>query len=248
MLKNQTALITGSNRGIGKTIALTFAKNGANIVVNYVGEANEAEALETVNEIKELGVEAIAIDCNVVDGDAVTAMIKQIKTTFGTLDIVVNNAGITKDKLLISMKEDDFDAVINVNLKGTFLVSKAASKLMIKQRKGTIINISSVIGLIGNAGQVNYAASKAGIIGFTKSLAKELASRNVRANAICPGFIQTKMTDVLSDEIKKSMEDVIALKRLGNPEDVANAALFLASEQANYITGQSLNVCGGMVM
>ncbi len=248
MLKNQTALVTGSNRGIGKVIALTFAKNGANIVVNYVGEANKAEALDTVEEIKALGVEAIAIDCNVVDNDAVVAMIKEIKTTFGTLDIVVNNAGITRDKLLISMKEEDFDSVINVNLKGTFLVSKAASKLMIKQRKGSIINISSVIGVVGNAGQANYAASKAGIIGFTKSLAKELASRNIRANAICPGFIQTKMTDVLSDEIKKSMEDVIALKRLGNPEDVANAALFLASEQSSYITGQALNVCGGMVM
>lgn len=245
-LKEKTAIITGASRGIGRTIALFFAKEGANVIINYSN--NEKAAMDVVKEAMEYGVKAYAIKANVSNFCEVEKLVEKVLNEFGSIDILVNNAGITKDNLLIKMTEEDFAKVLDINLKGTFNFTKAVSKIMIKQRKGKIINIASVVGIIGNAGQSNYAAAKAGIIGFTKSIAKELASRGINVNAIAPGFIETDMTAVLGDKIKAELINAIPMKKPGKPEDVANAAVFLASEQSNYITGQVINIDGGMVM
>lgn len=246
MLKEKVALVTGASRGIGKDIAINFAKNGATVIVNYQG--NEAAANETVEEIKSFGGNAVAMKCSVSSFEDVSSMIEKIVTTYGKLDILVNNAGITRDNLIVRMKEEDFDEVIDVNLKGCFNTIKIASKIMMKQRTGKIINISSVSGVAGNAGQLNYCAAKAGIIGMTKSAAKELAARNINVNAIAPGFIDTDMTRVLSDDVKEALLQQIPLKKLGDVSDISNTAVFLASDMSNYITGQVINVNGGMVM
>ncbi|ABP67197.1 3-oxoacyl-(acyl-carrier-protein) reductase [Caldicellulosiruptor saccharolyticus DSM 8903] len=246
LLKDKVALITGASRGIGRAIALKFGQNGANVVINYSSSEFQAQTLK--EEIEKLGVKALTIKCDVSNSEEVNAMFSQIEKEFGRLDILVNNAGITKDGLILRMNEEDFDKVIAINLKGAFLCAKAASKIMVKQREGNIINISSVVGIIGNVGQTNYAASKAGIIGLTKSLAKELSSRNIRVNAIAPGFIKTDMTEVLSDKVKEMMLSSIPLGRFGEAEEVANVALFLASSLSSYITGQVIVVDGGMVM
>ncbi|MFD2133092.1 3-oxoacyl-[acyl-carrier-protein] reductase [Pseudogracilibacillus auburnensis] len=246
MLKGKTALVTGSSRGIGRAIALALAEKGANIAVNYAG--NETKAEEVVQELKDLGVEAIKIRANVADEQDVKAMIKEVIKTFGTLDILVNNAGITRDNLLMRMKVEEFDDVIETNLKGAFLCTKAVTRQMMKQRAGKIINIASIVGVSGNAGQANYVAAKAGMIGLTKSTAKELASRNILVNAIAPGFITTDMTDVLTNEQKTAILSTIPLEKLGEPEDIANVVCFLASDDAKYITGQTIHVDGGMVM
>lgn len=245
-MKGQNALVTGGSRGIGKAICLALASQGVNVAVNYSGSKDKAEAV--AEECKKLGVKSFAIQCNVADGEAVQAMVKQTLDEFGSLEILVNNAGITKDNLLMRMKEEDFDAVIDTNLKGVFLCSKAVARPMMKQRYGRIINISSVVGELGNAGQVNYAASKAGVVGMTKSIARELAARNIHVNAIAPGFIETEMTDTLPEDIKEQMLSQIPLGRLGSPEQIAEVVLFLASESASYMTGQTLHVDGGMVM
>ena len=245
-LEGKTALITGGSRGIGRAIAVLFAKEGAKVAINYAG--NQQAAQETIGMIQACGGEAIAIQCDVSDGVAVEAMVKQVKEAFGHIDIMVNNAGIARDGLLLRMKEEDWDSVMDTNLKGVFHCTKAVARIMMKQKKGSIVNISSVVGLIGNAGQANYAAAKAGIIGFTKSIAKELASRGIRVNAIAPGFIGTEMTDSLPEEIKKSMLAGIPLGRMAQPEEVAAGVLFLASDNAGYITGQTLHTDGGMVM
>ncbi|MBU5315672.1 3-oxoacyl-[acyl-carrier-protein] reductase [Clostridium bornimense] len=246
MLKGKVALITGATRGIGKAIALKFAENGADIALNY---RSDNEALRTlVSELEDKGVKVLPVQGDVSVLEDANKIVKEAVDGLGKLDIVVNNAGITKDGLIVRMKEEDFDAVIDTNLKGTFNMMKATSSIMMKQRSGKIINISSVVGLVGNAGQSNYSASKAGIIGLTKSIARELGGRGINVNAIAPGFIQTDMTDVLSDKIKESMESTIPLKRLGNPEDVANLALFLGSNLSDYITGQVIAVDGGMTM
>lgn len=245
-LEGQVALVTGASRGIGRAVAIRLAQAGADVVVNYAG--SEAAAQETVEAIEALGRKAIKIQANVADAEQVQAMVEQAHAEFGHLDVLVNNAGITKDGLLMRMKDEDFDAVIDINLKGTYLVTKAVSKIMMKQRSGSIINMTSVVGVMGNAGQTNYAASKAGVIGFTKSCAKEMASRGIRVNAIAPGFIETDMTDVLSDKVKEAMVGQIPLGRMAQPEEVANATVFLASKFASYITGQVINVDGGMVM
>lgn len=245
-LNNKVALITGGSRGIGKAIALELAKNGVNIAINY--NSNEAKAKEVIEEAKSYGAKAIAIKANVAIGEDVQQMIKQVEEELNTIDILVNNAGVTRDNLLIRMKEEDWDDVIDTNLKGTFLCTKAVARTMMKKRYGKIINIASVVGVMGNAGQGNYSASKAGVIGFTKSMAKELASRGIRVNAIAPGFIQTDMTDVLSEDVKDAMLKVIPLNSLGHPEDIANLVVFLSGEGSDYITGQIINVDGGMVM
>ncbi|MBL4952649.1 3-oxoacyl-[acyl-carrier-protein] reductase [Neobacillus sp. OS1-32] len=245
-LTGKTALVTGASRGIGRAIALELASQGANVAVNYAG--SEAKANEVVDEIKALGRDAFAYKCNVSDSANVTEMVKSVIDRFGSLDILVNNAGITKDNLIMRMKEEEWDDVININLKGVFLVTKAVTRQMMKQRKGRIINIASIVGVSGNPGQANYVAAKAGVIGLTKTTAKELASRNITVNAIAPGFITTDMTDQLPEEIKAEMLKQIPLARLGEPKDVAKAAAFLASDDAAYITGQTLNIDGGMVM
>ena len=246
MLKGKTAVVTGASRGIGRAIAVKLARLGANVVVNY---RNSVEAVqEVVKEIEALGAKALAVQCDISSYSDAENMMKKCIEEFGSLDILVNNAGITKDGLLMRMKEEDFDSVIDINLKGAFNCTRHVSAIMLKQRSGRIINISSVSGLTGNAGQVNYSSAKAGILGMTKAVAKELASRNVTCNAVAPGYIQTDMTDVLSDKVKDTIMNTIPLKRLGNPEDVANAVAFLASEEASYITGQIINVDGGMVM
>lgn len=243
---SKVAFITGATRGIGRAIALELAKEGYNIALNY---RTENEALETLKkEISELGVECYPVQGDVSKAEDSERMTKEIIEHFEQIDVLVNNAGITKDKLIQRMKEEEFTDVINVNLVGTFNITKNVIKYMTKKRYGKIINISSVVGISGNAGQSNYAASKAGIIGFTKSIAKELASRNVTANAVAPGFIQTDMTNVLKDEIKEAIEGTIPLKRLGTAEDVAKVVKFLASDDSNYITGQVINVDGGMLM
>jgi 3-oxoacyl-[acyl-carrier protein] reductase len=245
-LNNKVALITGGSRGIGKAIALELAKNGVNIAISYAN--NQEKANEVLDEIESYGVKAIAIKANVSVESEVQQMIKQVEEQLNTIDILVNNAGITRDNLLIRMKEEDWDEVMNTNLKGTFLCTKAVSRAMMKKRYGKIINITSVVGIMGNAGQGNYAASKAGVIGFTKSMAKELASRGIRVNAIAPGFIQTDMTNILNDEVKETIQKSIPLNILGKPQDIANLVVFLASENSDYITGQIINVDGGMIM
>ena len=241
MEENKVALITGATRGIGRQIAITLANSGFDIVVNYRKENAELE--ETKKQIEETGRE-----CLVSNYEDCERFIKEAIEEFGKVDVLVNNAGITKDNLLMRMKKEDFDDVLNVNLVGTFNVTKNVIPYMMKARKGRIINISSVVGVAGNAGQTNYSASKAGIIGFTKSLAKEVASRNILVNAVAPGFIETNMTDVLKDEIKENIAKSIPLKRMGSAEDVANVVKFLASEESSYITGQVINVDGGMIM
>lgn len=246
MLKNKVALVTGGSRGIGREIALELAKNGINIAINYSSSSEKAE--EVLSEIKSLGVNAISIKADVSSEEDVNNLVKTIENELGKIDILVNNAGITKDDLLIRMKVEDFEDVIDVNLKGTFLCTKAVARAMMKKRYGKIINITSVVGIVGNAGQGNYSASKAGVIGFTKSMAKELGSRGIRVNAVAPGFIDTEMTQVLSEEIKDQMKNNIPLNVFGNPKDIANAVVFLASNASDYITGQVINVDGGMVM
>ncbi len=246
MLKGKTIIVTGANRGIGKAIALKLGKIGANVIVNY--RSNEKEASEVVAEIKELGGEASMVKGDVSKYEDAENLINEAKNIYGSIYGVVNNAGITKDTLILRMKEEDFDAVINTNLKGTFNCCKAATPHLIKARQGRIVNISSVIGLIGNVGQINYAASKAGILGVTKSLAREIGARGITVNAIAPGFIESDMTEVLADKYKEDILKNIPLKKLGKAEDVANAVAFLMSEESQYITGQVLNVDGGMVM
>jgi 3-oxoacyl-[acyl-carrier protein] reductase len=244
-LKDKVALVTGGARGIGQAIALTFAREGADIVV---ADVNLEIAQKTALEIEGLGRKALALEMDVTNYEKVEEGVNKILDKMGKVDILVNNAGITKDNLLLRMSQADWDAVINVNLKGTFNCIKAVSRPMIKQRSGRIISIASIIGLIGNPGQANYAASKAGIIALTKTVAKELASRNVNANAVAPGFIQTEMTAKLPEDIKKKMLEAIPLAKLGTPQDVANTCLFLASDESSYITGQVITIDGGMVM
>ncbi len=245
-LQGKNALVTGGSRGIGKAIALELAKQGANVAINFT--SNEEKALEVVKEIENYGVKGLSIKGNVTDSADVENMISTFNENFDTLDILVNNAGITKDNLLIRMKEEDWDGVMDVNLKGVFLATKAVARKMMKQKSGKIINLSSVVGVMGNPGQGNYCASKAGVIGFTKSIAKELGGKNITVNAIAPGFIETDMTDVLSEKAKEAMLGSVALKRPGKPEDVARLVSFLSSEDADYITGQVIHVDGGMVM
>lgn len=241
-LKNQTVIVTGSSRGIGKAIAVEFAKTGANIVLN--GRKPIEESLLT--ELESLGAKTHTILGDVSDFDFAQKLIEETKEVFGSVDVLVNNAGITKDMLLMRMAEEDFDQAININLKGTFNTIRHASKVMLKQKSGTIINMSSVVGLVGNVGQANYAASKAGVVGLTKSAARELSARGITVNAIAPGFIETEMTEVLSDKMKEQAVGQIPLKRFGNVEDVARLAVFLSENR--YITGQVINVDGGMVM
>ena len=246
MLKDKVAVITGSGRGIGKAIALKLAENGANIVINDIPGSDYAD--ETKKEIEALGVKAIVVRGDVRNKDDVEALINTTIETFGKIDILVNNAGITKDGLMIRMSEEDWDTVLDINLKGAFNCIKAAARPMMKQRSGSIINIASVVGVMGNAGQANYTASKAGLIGLTKTVAKEFSSRNIRANAVAPGFIESHMTDMLTDDVKAKYFDAIPLSRFGKTEDVAKAVLFLASDLSSYVTGQTINVDGGLVM
>jgi len=245
LLENKSAIITGATRGIGRGIAIEFAKQGANVAFTYSSSVAAAEALET--ELKAFGVAAKGYQSNAADFDAAQALAKEVLKEFGVIDILVNNAGITKDNLLMRISEDDFDTVIEVNLKSVFNLTKAVIRPMMKQRAGSIINMSSIVGLKGNAGQANYAASKAGIVGFSKSVALELGSRNVRSNVVAPGFIETEMTDKLDAAVVQSWRDGIPLKRGGKPEDIANACVFLASDMSAYITGQTLSVDGGML-
>ncbi len=244
MLENKVALVTGAGRGIGRAIAIALAKEGAEVVVNYNG--SEERAKEVKQTIEENGGKASVYKCNVSDFEACEAMIKDIVKEHGRLDILVNNAGITKDGLIMKMKEEDFDSVLNVNLKGTFNTIRHSARQMLRQKSGKIINISSVSGILGNAGQANYAASKAGVIGLTKTMARELGSRGITVNAIAPGFVDTEMTGVLSEEIRENACRQIILGRFGKPEDIANVAVFLASDKADYITGQVISVDGGM--
>ncbi len=243
-LNNKISLVTGGTRGIGREVALALAKEGSDVAISYT--SNEELALNIVEEIKNLGVNSIAVEANVANNDDVVNMIKTVEEKLGTIDILVNNAGITKDNILIKMSEEDWDSVLDVNLKGVFLCSKAIARAMMKKRYGKIINISSVVGINGNPGQSNYSASKAGVIGFTKSIAKELASRGIRINAIAPGFIETDMTNALKDEIKNEMMKNIPLNSFGQPKDIAHLVLFLASEKSDYITGEVIKVDGGM--
>ncbi|EAZ83414.1 MULTISPECIES: 3-oxoacyl-[acyl-carrier-protein] reductase [Lysinibacillus] len=245
-LEGKVVVVTGASRGIGRAIALKLADEGAKVVVNYSG--SQAKAEEVVAMIQEGGGEAIAVQASVSQTEEVTALMDTAVKTFGSLDILVNNAGITRDNLLMRMKEDEWDDVLDTNLKGVFLCTKAVTRQMMKQRAGRIINISSIVGVAGNAGQANYVAAKAGVIGLTKTTAKELASRNILVNAIAPGFIETEMTDQLPEDIKQGMLTQIPLAKLGQPEDIAKAVVFLASEDANYMTGQTLHIDGGMVM
>lgn len=245
LLENKSAIITGATRGIGRGIAIEFAKQGANVAFTYTSSVIAAEALET--ELKAFGVAAKGYQSNAADFDAAQELAKEVLKEFGAIDILVNNAGITKDNLLMRISEDDFDSVIEVNLKSVFNLTKAVIRPMMKQRAGSIINMSSIVGLKGNAGQANYAASKAGIIGFSKSVALELGSRNVRSNVVAPGFIETEMTDKLDATVVQSWRDGIPLKRGGNPQDIANACVFLASDMSAYVTGQTLSVDGGMM-
>lgn len=245
LLENKTAIITGATRGIGKGIAEVFAKNGANVAFTYSSSVEAATSLE--NELKSHGIKAKGYQSNAADFESAQELANEVLKEFGSIDILINNAGITKDNLLLRISEEDFDKVIEVNLKSVFNLTKAVLRPMIKQKGGAIINMSSVVGVKGNAGQANYAASKAGILGFTKSVALELGSRNIRCNAIAPGFIETEMTAVLPEETVKTWREGIPLKRGGTPEDVANACVFLASDMSSYITGQTINVDGGML-
>lgn len=246
LLTGKTAIVTGGSRGIGRAVSLLLAREGANVAIVYAG--NTAAAEKTKQQAEALGAAAAVFQCDVADEQAVADMVKAVKTQFGSVDILVNNAGITRDGLLMRMKEADWQAVLDTNLTGVYHCTKAVSKLMMKQRQGAVINLSSVVGETGNAGQANYAAAKAGIIGFTKAVAKELASRNIRVNAVAPGYVETDMTAGLPDSAKEDMLRSIPLGRPATADDVAQAVLFLASDQAKYITGQVLNVDGGMVM
>lgn len=245
LLENKTALITGATRGIGKGIALSFAKQGANVAFTYVSSEEKAKALEA--ELAGYGIKAKGYKSDAGDFKAADELVTTVVNDFGTIDVLVNNAGITRDTLLMRMSEQQWDEVMNANLKSVFNLTKAVQRPMLKAKKGSIINMSSVVGVKGNAGQSNYAASKAGIIGFTKSVALELGSRNIRSNAIAPGFIETEMTGALDEKVIQQWRDGIPLKRGGTAEDVANACLFLASDMSAYITGQCINVCGGML-
>ena len=245
-LTGKVALVTGASRGIGQAVAVELAKAGADVIVNYIG--NEAVAQETVEKVEALGRKALKIKADVGNADEVQAMVDEAHAAFGHIDVLVNNAGITRDGLLIRMKDSDWDDVLNINLKGVYLVSKAVAKFMVKQRSGRIINMTSVSGVTGNVGQANYAAAKAGVIGFTKTCAKELAARGITVNAVAPGFIETAMTDVLPEKIKEGIAATVPLGRMGQPEEIAGVVTFLASDFASYITGQVLNVDGGMVM
>lgn len=245
-LEGKTAIVTGASRGIGREIALVLAKEGANIIVNYSGSKEKAE--DVARLITDMGREAVAYQCDVANADAVQQMAKDAIARFGRIDILINNAGITRDNLIMRMKEDEWDDVIDTNLKGVFLCTKAVTRQMMKQRSGRIINIASIVGVIGNPGQANYVAAKAGVIGLTKSAARELASRHITVNAIAPGFITTDMTDELSEDIKKEMLQQIPLAKFGEAKHIAKTALFLASDDAGYITGQTIRVDGGMAM
>lgn len=245
ILEGKVAIITGASRGIGRGIAEVFAKHGANVAFTYSSSAASAQELE--NELNALGVKAKGYQSNAADFDQAHQLIDDVLAEFGTIDVLINNAGITKDNLLMRMSEEDFDQVIDVNLKSVFNMTKAVQKTMLKNRAGSIINMSSVVGVKGNAGQTNYAASKAGVIGFTKSVALELGSRNIRCNAIAPGFIETEMTGKLNEDVVQGWRESIPLKRGGTTEDVANACLFLASDLSAYVTGQVMNVDGGML-
>ncbi|EUQ73576.1 3-oxoacyl-[acyl-carrier-protein] reductase [Staphylococcus aureus LAMC0016] len=242
----KSALVTGASRGIGRSIALQLAEEGYNVAVNYAGSKEKAEAV--VEEIKAKGVDSFAIQANVADADEIKAMIKEVVSQFGSLDVLVNNAGITRDNLLMRMKEQEWDDVIDTNLKGVFNCIQKATPQMLRQRSGAIINLSSVVGAVGNPGQANYVATKAGVIGLTKSAARELASRGITVNAVAPGFIVSDMTDALSDELKEQMLTQIPLARFGQDTDIANTVAFLASDKAKYITGQTIHVNGGMYM
>lgn len=246
LLDGKTALVTGASRGIGRAVALALAAAGARVAINYAGNVKAAEEVKAA--VEAAGGTAILCQADVADSAAVEAMVAAVAKEFGTIDILVNNAGITRDTLLIRMKDEDFAKVLDTNLKGVFYCTKAVSKLMMKKRAGRIVNMASVIGLVGNAGQANYAAAKAGVIGFSKSVAKELASRGITVNVVAPGFIGTDMTADLPETVKEKALADIPLGKMGEPEDVANAVLFLASDQASYITGQVVNVDGGMVM
>jgi 3-oxoacyl-[acyl-carrier protein] reductase len=245
-LSGKTALVTGASRGIGRSIALALAEAGANVAVNYAG--SEAAATEVAEQIRAKGVEAITVQANVGRADEADQLIKDVIGAWGKIDILVNNAGITRDNLIMRMKEEEFDQVIETNLKGVFNCLKAATRPMMKQRSGRIINISSVVGVLGNAGQANYVAAKAGVIGLTKSSARELASRGITVNCVAPGFIDTEMTQVLADDLRDNMLSGIPLARLGRPEEIADVVLFLASDASSYMTGQTLHVDGGMYM
>lgn len=245
LVEGKVAIITGASRGIGKGIAEVFAKQGANVAFTYSSSVESANQLE--EELKAMGVNAKGYKSNAANFEEAQKLVDSVLEDFGTIDVLINNAGITKDNLLMRMSEEDFDAVIDINLKSVFNMTKAVQRTMLKNRNGSIINMSSVVGVKGQAGQANYAASKAGMIGFTKSIALELGSRNIRCNAIAPGFIETEMTAKLGEEVTKAWKDAIPLKRGGSPEDIANVCLFLASDMSAYITGQVLNVDGGML-
>lgn len=245
-LKDRTAIVTGGSRGIGRTISLQLASKGANIVVNYNKNAKAAQ--EVVKEIEALGGKAFAIQADVGRSNEVDVFVKKVLEKFGRIDILVNNAGITSDNLLLRMKEEEWDAVLNTNLKGAFLMTKAVIRKMIKNRKGKIINITSIVGSLGNAGQSNYSAAKAGLIGFTKSIAKEVAVRGIQVNAIAPGYIETEMTDSLPDKMKENMICMIPAKKIGKPDDIANMVAYLSSDLSDYITGQVIHIDGGMYM
>ena len=246
MLNGKNIIVTGATRGIGREIALTLAKNGANLAINYRNLNSDLENL--LNEIKSFGVDALAVKCDVSVLEEVNSFIEKVKSHYTTIDVLVNNAGITKDGLILRMKEEDFDDVLDVNLKGTFNTTKSVSSIMVKQKYGKIINISSVVGIAGNSGQCNYAASKAGVIGFSKSVARELSSRNINVNVVAPGYIDTDMTKNLPDKVKEEIIKSIPMKRIGSPKEVANLVLFLSSNLSDYITGQVINVDGGMLM
>lgn len=246
MLNSKVAIVTGASRGIGKEIVLALANAGANVVINYMGNKELAEGV--AEEIKKMGRDALVIKADVSNSEEVENLVSKALDHFGKIDILVNNAGITRDNLIVRMKEEDWDKVIDTNLKSVFLTSKVISKVMMKQREGKIVNISSVVGTLGNAGQANYVAAKAGVIGLTKTLARELAPRGINVNAVAPGFIQTDMTANLPDNIKEKLLEQIPLARLGDPKDIANIVKFLVSDEASYVTGQVIHVDGGMVM
>ena len=246
MEERKVVLVTGGSRGIGREVAEVYAENGYDVVINYVSDKTDVEGIK--KEFEEKGVKCLLVKADVSKAEDVNNMVEQAIAEFGKIDVLVNNAGITRDTLLMRMSEEDFDKVIEINLKGTYLVTKAVTKYMMKKRNGSIINLASVVGVVGNAGQCNYSASKAGVIGFTKSVAKELASRNIRANAVAPGFIATDMTSVLSDSVKENINAQIPLKRMGTAREVAEVIYFLGSEKSSYITGQVINIDGGMVM